>query len=812
MLELLIKQKIHIATITETHRIPSNMYNTYKQSGYKLFVNPTTGNASNGTVIIVHESLLEDGQYEFKKILDGRISKLKIKMLEKIYNLYCIYFTSGNYSTSFNRCNEINMLKESMELTKDNERNFIVSGDFNFVENEKDTINYLTVRPEMRAFADFKRSVEIEDIYRKLNPLGRHITRRDDNSAKRLDRIYISTPINKKLISHTFLDLPMNTDHVYGPLITLRKKEKIRWGKGLWKLNNTLLTKSNHEEAERIWGDLQKNKVLYDNVLDWWDYAKRKLKKFFIREGIEKKKRDKAEMKKLTEEMHNVQTHIGWSTEEKRKKVSQIRMKLNLLTNYYSQGQKLRSKIIDFENEKENQTDFYKLEVMNATSKQITELEVNETQISGKDQVMGAVHRFWKDLWGKKKSFNEANQNRYLEKYLKNDKQQKKARTYTIYPEEALKSLKKQNKKGSPGTDGYTPDFYLWAWSFLENDMIEVINNCYLYRQMSKTMRSAVVTIIPKEGNLKLLKNWRPVSLLNIDYKIISTIITERLKEEIESEISTEQKCAIKGRQISDIHLNILATLKRAKRIKQRTIVTAYDYRKAFDMIDHSIILKTLQLLNTSKALINWVKVLYKNITSQVQVNGALTEEIVVMRGIRQGCPLSMLLFVIALESLSRSLKQDENIRSPYDNMIIQQYADDLSTFTEDADSQIAAEKHIENFCRQSGLEINPEKTHILCFNLDAFELNKLKLGNPDCKIENQIKILGVYFNNKDIIAKLNWEERIDKMQKIVMKHKSRDVSIFGKVKLVNALLLPHINIVARLQRPAKNTLNRSIQ
>ena len=287
----------------------------------------------------------------------------------------------------------------------------------------------------------------------------------------------------------------------------------------------------------------------------------------------------------------------------------------------------------------------------------------------------------------------------------------------------------------------------------LKEDLTEMLNNCYMSGKMSKSMRTAIVTLIPKEKNSKLLKNWRPVSLLNIDYKILSKIITKKLQDQIKTQISNEQKCALKGRQISDIHLNILAVLKKMKKNKDPVILTTYDYTKAFDMIDHSIIWTTLQEMKVDETTIKWIQIMYKEITSQIQVNGALTPEILIRRGIRQGCPLSMLLFVIALEAFTRSLKKNQEVVAPTDDLKAQQYADDLNTITANVRSQKEAEKELNTFCEISGLEINNDKTHIVHMNLDDEEKRQLTIRNPNATIDNEIKILGIYFNNLSILS-----------------------------------------------------------
>ena len=803
----IINNKAHIALLTEVHKLPDFFKQNLESKDYVLYNNPTIGNCWNGTAIVVHHSLVENNIIQHEIIEKGRINKIKINLFEKCHHIYCVYLSSGNRNPATKeRQQQLLKLKNNLISIPKSEDNFILGGDFNFIENKLDTANLFRRFIEARLFGDIKKDTEIHDIFRILHPQDKKYTYIKGGSASRLDRFYMSKSYGCKLVSTDFTPT-LFSDHVSSPILNIRKQPKIRWGRGKWKLNESLLTKLNHEEMERIWEDQKKKKILYGNVLEWWDDSKEKLKKWFIGKGIQKKKTQRDEAKFLANELNNVHLKTHWSTEKKKRSVLKIKSKLKDLQNYKNKGQRIRSKILQIDNEEENDTDFYKHETLNATNKQIIDLEVGNQKVQGKENVMNAVFNFWDNLWGKKKDINSDEQDTYLNDYY-SVQQNAQEENFFIPPDELLEGAKQQNKKGSPGSDGFPPSFYLWAWDIIGNDFTEVINNCYLNGSMAKSMGKAIVTLLPKKGNLKHLENWRPVSLLNTDYKILATTITKRLIEETKETISNEQKCAIKGRQISDIHLNLIAALKNTKTNKAPYILTCYDFKKAFDMLDHTIIWKTLRKLNVSRNIINWIQVMYTNITSQVQINGALSEEILIMRGIRQGCPLSMLLFVIALETLARSLKTDNTIQSPYNDMGLQQYADDLTTITSDVDSHMKSRKRLETFCSYSGLEINPKKTYILHENLTQQQETELQTFNPQSNINKEVKILGIYFNNKTILAN-NWESRINKIQKIVNVHLKRDVTIFGKTKLINTLILPHINHIAKLVLPTKDQIKK---
>ena len=397
--------------------------------------------------------------------------------------------------------------------------------------------------------------------------MKKQYTRIEGNTARRLDRFYISNSFPTGSVATRFFDTPYS-DHVFAPTMEINKIKITRWGRGRWMLNESLLTKKNKKEFEVLWKELRKRKVLFSSALDWWDASKKKVKSFFISKGLKKKRESRNKAAQLAEDLNNIHQQHHLSTQQKKNRIQQIKFQLKNISDYKTKGQKIRSKILDFNNESENHTDFFKLEADNATSKQINSLKNGNREVHGKEEVLDAVHNFWYNLWGTRKNIDVERQENFVDNNISSWQQQQPDLS-GLSKEKLIEGLKTQNKKGSPGSDGLTPAFYDWAWEIIEEDFIEMINNCYLNGSMPASMREAIVTLIPKKGDKKLLKNWRPVSLLNVDYKILSKVITKRLEEDVKNLISIEQKCAVKGRHISDIHLNILAALKRSNREKK---------------------------------------------------------------------------------------------------------------------------------------------------------------------------------------------------------------------------------------------------
>ena len=103
----------------------------------------------------------------------------------------------------------------------------------------------------------------------------------------------------------------------------------------------------------------------------------------------------------------------------------------------------------------------------------------------------------------------------------------------------------------SPGSDGLTTEFYKTFWDVLANDLLEVFTSSYKSGLLTKSQRTATIKCLPKKGDITDIRNWRPISLLNVDYKILSKALSLRLFEFFLTVISEEQTCSLKARKIS---------------------------------------------------------------------------------------------------------------------------------------------------------------------------------------------------------------------------------------------------------------------
>ena len=175
--------------------------------------------------------------------------------------------------------------------------------------------------------------------------------------------------------------------------------------------------------------------------------------------------------------------------------------------------------------------------------------------------------------------------------------------------------------------------------------------------ELSSSQKQSVITLIHKKDKDRLfLENWRPISLLNTDYKILSKVLTNRLHDVMPLLVNIAQSGYIKGRLMGDSVRTLIDIIEHCQINNQNGIMMMVDFSKAFDSLEWSFLFKTLQKMNFGESFIKWVHVLYTNVESCILNNGLTSKHFQLQRGVRQGDPLSAYLFILCIEVLNSML------------------------------------------------------------------------------------------------------------------------------------------------------------
>ena len=227
-------------------------------------------------------------------------------------------------------------------------------------------------------------------------------------------------------------------------------------------------------------------------------------------------------------------------------------------------------------------------------------------------------------------------------------------------------------------------------------------------------------------------------------------------------------------------------------------ILALVDFEKAFDTVEWSFLFNAFVKFNFGEHFIKWIKLLYTNISSCVSNNGYISNFFTLSRGIRQGYPISALLFILVAEILAINIRCDINIKGiTVDGKAfkIGQLADDTTLFLLDVESLRQAINKFNNFGTLSGLKINLDKTEIVSLSdckIDSVQLTGLLEG---IKVATgPFKTLGVWFTcDNEISVKLNYNERIKSMQQTLHIWRARSLSWKGKITILKTLVIPQV-------------------
>jgi hypothetical protein len=209
-----------------------------------------------------------------------------------------------------------------------------------------------------------------------------------------------------------------------------------------------------------------------------------------------------------------------------------------------------------------------------------------------------------------------------------------------------------------PGLDGLTVEFYRAFWGKLKIVLTDIYNKSYNEALMSYSQRSSILSLLFKKGDPLCLDNYRPISLLNVDLKLISHVLAQRLKKVLPKIINVDQTGYVKNRFIG-FNLRQIQDIKDYADIyKIEGAIIFVDFTKAFDSLEWNFMLNTLKHFGFNESFINWVKTLYTDIQTCVMNNGWVSEMFKNTRGIRQGfnrffIPFNALYFIFTVHKFS---------------------------------------------------------------------------------------------------------------------------------------------------------------
>ena len=225
-----------------------------------------------------------------------------------------------------------------------------------------------------------------------------------------------------------------------------------------------------------------------------------------------------------------------------------------------------------------------------------------------------------------------------------------------ITTKEMSEAQKCLNNKSAPGSDGLTADFYKVVWKSLKMPLFDSFTQSIEQGQLSTSQRRGIITLIHKGKDTarENINNWRPITLTNVDYKILTKLLARRLHGVIKKIVHETQSGFFKGRNIST-HIRLLDDLiKYADYEQLGGIVISLDYKKAFDTDNKECIMAGLKKFNFGAQFIKFISTILSKTERPVKNGGWLSKWFQTDRRVRQGCCVSPLLFVLVVKLLAK--------------------------------------------------------------------------------------------------------------------------------------------------------------
>ena len=591
----------------------------------------------------------------------------------------------------------------------------------------------------------------------------------------RLDRFYVSDFISSSVSKYTTLN--NIADHKMIKIEIDIDDFKL-WGNFYWKINNYYMNDQYYKaEIENLINRFNERKSSH-HILDNWEIFKNEVKnssKSFAKFKATERKNIQIICNDLRNRDPDIETLENIEREEE------------LIKDFINRGNLIRSK-----NEalnklyKEGKEISRKEEIKNGNAKFIHQIKKEDQSITNKEDIINEVHNYYQNLYTSQLIDDDE-----IDDYLNDCKppqllnEDKIALDDFINSEEVFDAIDDLILDKSPGDDGLTSEFYKAFKSQLNTILAEVYNNIYITNNLVPTMKNGIIQLIyKKKGNQTELKFWRPISLLNVDYKILTKILSKRLKNSINYLINPYQSSGVKEREILDNVLNIKNIINYVKDKNMPTAIISLDNEKAFDRIEINYLIKVLQKYDFPETFLKWIEIIYKDITSQVLVNGALTPKIQIQRSVRQGCPLSMLLYIFCIEPLIYKINNNPRIvglKIPNCSEPIKtiQHVDDMTVIITTDRSYVNLEIENKKFSSVSGSKINMDKTEVITFgNFDTI---------PHCYIKSNIKVLGCYFGNDE---NQNFRQALGKMERIIKNWKFLKLNVYDKTLMLKTYVI----------------------
>jgi hypothetical protein len=381
--------------------------------------------------------------------------------------------------------------------------------------------------------------------------------------------------------------------------------------------------------------------------------------------------------------------------------------------------------------------------------------------------------------------------------------------------EELTASINKSNLKSAPGSNGISNKFIKRYWNFFKYPLLKYANYAFTTGRLTNSFRTADIKLIPKKGgDLRKIKNWRPISLLNCFYKCISRAFAERLKKYMNKLTPCAQKGYANGRYCQEVLIGVIDTIETCKNRNIKGALLSLDIQKAFDSLSHSYLENVFKFFNFGPNISRWLTILSMNRAARIVINSDISTDIFELeRGNAQGDTISPFLFNLGYQILLFKLEYDLQIAGlvpgvhlpddfpPLPDNVSQvppkvyAMADDATVLTRmDFDTLVRIRQILVDFQNLSGLACNVEKTTLMQFGSnEPVPQNILELGFD---VKNEVKLLGLKINSNCSNYSASKNDMEEKILSQIRFWNRFDLSLPGRISVSKTFMYSQLNYI----------------
>lgn len=370
-----------------------------------------------------------------------------------------------------------------------------------------------------------------------------------------------------------------------------------------------------------------------------------------------------------------------------------------------------------------------------------------------------------------------------------------------VSEEEVKRAVFEMGPSKAPGPDGITAGFIQKHWQAVHKQVYQVVLEAFQNPESIREVNLTHIVLIPKVDAPAGLRDFRPISLCNVCYKIISKVLANRIKGVMSFLVKENQCSFVGGRQSCDniiIAQEAIHTM-RTKRSGSGFVAIKVDMEKAYDRLDWGFLYNTLCEIGFASRFIDIIMACVRTATMKVCWNGQASAQFIPSRGVRQGDPISPYLFVLCMEKLSHLISWEVQNRKwkpmrmrrngPQISHLF--FADDLVLFCEASQEQMAEVKRVmTRFCAVSGHNVNMQKTRAFV----SKRVHANRAMEPCRSLGISIaadlgKYLGVPLLHKRV-TKVTFSPLVQNVQRKLAGWKGRFLSMAGRTALIRSMLM----------------------